>query len=113
MKYLPHVLMVWLALQATLYAAPTQSEVRQAMASYRASHMVCEACGKEGTLLHPLEVHHIKPREAFPELAADPNNFIMLCRPDHFWAHDQNFGKYVENLREVLAMRKIRENKPK
>lgn len=107
------ILCVLVASVGVCYSAPTPYEIKQAMASYRTSHATCEACGKEGTLLHPLEVHHVKPREAFPELAADTNNFIMLCRPDHFWAHDQNFGKYVENLREVLAMRKIRENKPK
>lgn len=106
------ILAVMLALCGVCQSAPTPYEVKQAMATYRASHAVCEACGKAGTLLHPLEVHHIKPREAFPDLAATPSNFIVLCRPDHFAAHNQDFGKYIENLREVLAMRIVKENKP-
>lgn len=84
------------------------------MEKYKAGHPNCEACGRRPSFLKATEVHHIKPRHAFPELAAEPSNFISLCRPCHIQhghAGDGACRKYVENLREVLALRNIKENK--
>lgn len=97
------------------FGIPSDSQVRSAMDSYRATHPVCEACGKPSTLISRLEVHHIRPQHAFPALAANTNNFCMLCRADHIqWGHagDGSCHRYVENLREVLAARIIKENRP-
>ena len=86
-----------------------------AMSYYRSGHPNCEACGKKPTLLRRIEVHHIKPpQHAFPALDADLSNLISLCRPDHIaygHAGDGSCRVYVENIREVLALRKIKENK--
>jgi hypothetical protein len=83
------------------------------MAAYRQAHPVCEACGKSGSIVRRLEVHHIHPQNAFPSQAADQDNFIMLCRPCHLYlAHVGDFGKYVDNLRAVMNLRIIKENKP-
>jgi 5-methylcytosine-specific restriction endonuclease McrA len=107
------ILAVLLALCVTALASPTPYQVKQAMASYRASHPACEVCGKSGSLLHPLEVHHIHPREAFPNEAADTNNFIMACRPCHTWVcHPGRFDLYTDDLRAWLKARKVKENKP-
>ena len=78
--------------------------VVKALAQYREEHPVCEITG-----LKPVEVHHIKPVELFPELASDPSNFISLYRRSgHFiLGHAGNWNWYVENIRETGAMMKI------
>lgn len=107
------ILALLLALCASINAAPTQSEIRQAMASYRAAHAArCEICGKDADRDRVLEVHHCRPQERFPELAASTNNMILVCRPCHMWVcHPGNFDLYTDDLREWLAARKIRDNK--
>jgi len=84
------------------------------MKKYKAVHPNCEACGRAPAFMKAIEVHHIKPQHAFPELANDPSNFAALCRPCHLaygHAGDGACRRYVENLREVLALRVIKENK--
>ena len=39
----------------------------------------CQKCGV--TPPTPIEVDHIKPRARYPELALDPNNLQVLCKP--------------------------------
>lgn len=85
-----------------------------AMSYYRSGHPNCEACNKKPTLLRRIEVHHIKPQNAFPALDNNTSNMISLCRPCHIaygHAGDGACRVYVENIREVLAARHIKENK--
>lgn len=93
---------------------PTPAQVQHAMTAYRQAHPSrCEVCGKPAAADRVLEIHHIHPREAFPEQAANPDNFILVCRNCHMWVcHPGDFGKYTDDLREWLKDRKIKENKP-
>lgn len=92
---------------------PTEAQVQTAMRHYRVSHpQHCEICGKPASEERVLEVHHIRPRERFPAMAADETNFILVCRPCHQWVcHPGDFGYYTDNLREWLSARQIKENK--
>jgi hypothetical protein len=74
------------------------------MSTYRKAHPTCEATGRT-----PVEVHHIKPVELFPELAADPSNFISLyARAGHLViGHAGDWKDYVENVREIAAAMKV------
>ncbi len=109
------ILAVLLALCAVCSAAPTPSNIHLAETIYRASHTAqCEICGKEANKDRVLEIHHCKPQERFPELAANLDNMILVCRPCHMWVcHPGNFDLYTDDLREWLKARKIRENKAK
>ena len=51
------------------------TEVIEAQHAHLKTHPWCEACG----VLGGGQAHHIKPYKKFPELGADPNNFITLC----------------------------------
>ena len=81
--------------------------VTKAMNKYRKEHPVCEITG-----LSPVEVHHEKPVEYFPELAADPTNFISLYRRGGhlYFGHGGNWKWYVNNVRDVV--RTVRITKP-
>lgn len=93
---------------------PTPAQVARAMNTYRQAHPArCEVCGKPASADRVLEVHHKKPREAFPTLAATPGNLILVCRNCHMWVcHPGDFGKYTDQLDKWLDARKIKENKP-
>lgn len=41
----------------------------------------CQCCGRRPTKDSPLHVDHIKPRSKFPDLALDPENLQVLCKP--------------------------------
>lgn len=74
---------------------------RKAMKLYRAEHPCCELSGS----CKKVQIHHIIPVWANPELADDPNNFIALSSSahiHHIFGHDRNFArKYVSNIREI------------
>ena len=80
---------------------------RKAMAAYRAlpASQECAYCGRS----KKLEVHHIEPVSVSPGKAAEPDNYLMLCRkpPCHqVIGHNGDFGgRYVANVREVCATR--------
>lgn len=113
-QYITIVLLVTLTGIGDVYAAPTAAQVRSAMAAYR--QLVperCEVCCKPAKFFRVLEVHHALPRAAFPEVAADTGNMLLVCRPCHQWVcHPGDFGKYTARLREWLSAREIRENRP-
>lgn len=77
------------------------SEAREAMNNYRKLHPVCEITGSP----NKVQVHHIIPVWADPNLAADPNNFISLSAQAHIhiiFGHNGNFGKYyVKNVKDI------------
>lgn len=72
-------------------------------ASVRRLHIkdFCECCGIKGTLLKPLEVHHILPFNKFPHLELEPTNFITVCRTCHLLlAHLGSFKSYNKDIKE-------------
>ena len=108
------------ALCAVNAPSPTESQIQHAMSVYRAAHPHCEVpgCTHAETHDNPVNVHHIIPQEACksinPWLAADTNNMISLCRYQHIALGHCGDGAchwYCPNLREVLKIRKIEENK--
>ena len=56
---------------------------RKLRAVFRAANPLCAECAKAGRTVAGLEVHHLKPRRQFPELAYDLNNLEHLCKPCH------------------------------
>lgn len=61
----------------------------------------CEMCEIKGSLLKPLELHHIKRFVDNPELELDPNNVITVCRPCHLrYAHLGSFQSYCLEIKE-------------
>ena len=66
--------------------------VVKAMNAHRKAHPKCAWCGRVG-----IEVHHIRPVHLYPELAADPTNFISLTRKPachHVIGHRGNWKNY-------------------
>ena len=49
------------------------------------AHPFCSFHGGKGTLLNPLQVHHIKPFHLFPLLELIKSNLIVACRFCHLW----------------------------
>lgn len=71
-----------------------------AMDQYGRAHPTCEWCGTQ-----KIEVHHVLPQHLRPDLAADTNNMVSLCRECHFvvghkkdWVHG-----YVPELRRMIG----------
>ena len=52
------------------------------------AHSKCEVCGEPDSKAHPLNAHHIMPRQNFSGLRFDPMNGVALCPKCH------KFGKF-------------------
>jgi len=82
---------------------------KRAMRIYRKEHPICEVTGSN----KKIQIHHIVPVWANPDIADDPDNFIALSSSahiHHIFGHDKNFSKkYVSNIKEIsekmLALR--------
>lgn len=87
-------------------AAPTDYETRKTMTLYASTRPACEACGKT----NDVETHHLYPQTPYPQLAADTNNMIQLCRGKsgghHIWlGHgDGNTKHWNVNVRECARL---------
>lgn len=72
-------------------------------AEFRKAHIKkeCEACGKKGTLLNPLELHHVEPYHLNPARELDPTNVKTGCRRCHqLIYHLDNFKSFNINAHE-------------
>lgn len=76
-------------------------EAQKAMQEYRKKQPTCEITGSK----NKVQIHHIVPVWANPDLAADPNNFIALSASAHIhiiFGHAGNFGqRYVSNVKDI------------
>lgn len=116
----PCILVILLALSgyAPAYASPASDARAQAetvMRHYKAAHPDCEACGAKESPFRWNEVHHIITCAVDGNKAADTNNMITLCRPCHICLGHCGDGacrRYCPNIREVLAVRIVKENEP-
>jgi hypothetical protein len=71
----------------------------------------CAVCGKESTLLKPVEVHHCIPYSVDAKMELRMENLITLCRPDHLlFGHLNSFQSFNKKVREDA---KIMRNKIK
>jgi 5-methylcytosine-specific restriction endonuclease McrA len=77
---------------------PKWREVRKIHLSI---HNCCEVCGKKGSILNPLEVHHIVPVNMDKRLELDTNNLITLCREHHLlFGHLNSWKSYNQEVKE-------------
>lgn len=74
----------------------------------------CEFCGTKGTLLSPLELHHVLPFHEFPHLEEDPENVVTGCRNCHLkFYHLRSFKSYDKDIKKVIAdMKEKIKNRP-
>lgn len=81
--------------------------VRKACRNHVRRQPTCQWCG--GT--KGVEAHHIEPMWANYERAADPSNFVSLCRPRRchlLVGHGGSFAtRFVSNVVEVCQNRRI------
>lgn len=66
-----------------LLGAPRSSQWGAVRRIHLELHPTCAVCGKKGTFLSPLNVHHIVPFHNDPTLELSQSNFITLCPRDH------------------------------
>ena len=67
----------------------------------------CQECKRYGRLTQGTTVHHIFPREDFPEIRWEPWNLTTLCAECHNAMHDRNTKELTEKGR-ALVTRAIR-----
>lgn len=48
-------------------------------------HPLCAVCGTKGSLLKPLNVHHLIPYSQDSSLELSMDNLITVCRDHHFF----------------------------
>jgi 5-methylcytosine-specific restriction enzyme A len=77
-------------------------------------HPTCECCGKKGSLLKPLEVHHCIPFSQDKSLELDMRNLITVCRTDHlFVCHLNSWKSWNKDVRtDADLWREKIENRP-
>jgi len=91
-------------------AIHSSSEVRKAKNVHREASPRCLICNAKSCISNGNrnDVHHLLPVHVRPDLAADPDNLITLCRRHHFWVgHAGSWRSYNENVLE--SVEKIRE----
>jgi hypothetical protein len=64
---------------ASFYDSPEWHKIRYE--ALRRSNGHCELCGASKADGVIIQVDHIKPRSKYPELALEPSNLQVLCRP--------------------------------
>ena len=110
------MLRLWYWLKDLVAGRPELGGLRSSKwPAFRKLHLKkeCEVCGKKGTLLSPLELHHVEPYHVNPARELDPTNVITGCRRCHqliyhldsFKSWNINAHKDAENLRKKIAER--------
>jgi len=60
----------------------------------------CRVCGKKGSFLKPLEVHHCIPFSEDKSKELNFENLITLCREHHFlFGHLMNWKSWSEDVK--------------
>lgn len=86
-----------------LFGRNDSRPVRNAMRIQEVTQPMCAACGRPG-----VTAHHIIPVHIAPANAAELDNLISLCPRCHLvHGHAGDWRKWVPNVREVLALRRI------
>ena len=64
----------------------------------------CECCGKKGTFLNPLELHHIELFSQAPKKELLPSNFLTACRDCHYLlCHLRDWKSWDKDIRKNAA----------
>ncbi len=103
-----YVIFIWAAAFFTVQSAHSLGHLadarlseRQAKDYWRKLNPTCAVCGAKSNISNgnKNDVHHILPVSVRPDLAADTNNLVTLCRRHHFWVgHAGNWRTYNTNL---------------
>lgn len=64
---------------------------------------MCQLSKRFGKFRQAEMVHHIFPREEFPQYEFDRWNLISITRSEHKKLHDQNTGELTEAGRDLLV----------
>ena len=72
----------------------------------------CQISKRYGKIRQAEMVHHIFPREEFPEFEYTPWNLVAITRGVHKTLHDQNTGELTEKGRELLINTARKNNVP-
>jgi hypothetical protein len=68
------------------------------VAIWKRDNATCQNCSIKQSDVdrkkYAFHIHHIKSFARYPELRANPENLVLLCRPCHLWVHSK---KNVEN----------------
>ena len=63
----------------------------------------CELCGKKGTFLSPLELHHIKIYSLWPEEELNSENVITGCSNCHLrFYHLGNYKRFYLDIKKDI-----------
>ena len=91
---------------------PTARQIGKSMRAQIKAQPRCFICNVRSNIVNgnKNDVHHVLLRSKRPDLAADPDNLVTLCRACHFtYGHGQywragntNFYKAAEAAREVI-----------
>lgn len=71
-------------------------------AALRRDGYLCQVSRRYGKRAEATTVHHIFPREEFPEFQWEPWNLISLAGDVHDTMHDRTTGALTEKGRELL-----------
>ena len=74
----------------------------------------CCYCGRKGTFLKPLQLHHLRPFHLFPEDELNPDNVETFCNECHLReAHLMSYKSFNINVKEkAKIMREEIKNRP-
>lgn len=75
---------------------------KKRLAILRRDRYQCQISKRYGKIIKADLVHHIFPREEFPELQWEDWNLISLSNVEHNKLHDRNTDKLTEAGKELL-----------
>lgn len=75
----------------------------------RRDKYICQVSKRYGKIRQAEIVHHVFPREEFPEYEYTPWNLVAITRRVHKDLHDQNTGELTEEGR-ILLINTARKN---
>jgi 5-methylcytosine-specific restriction endonuclease McrA len=70
----------------------------------------CQLSRRYGKLVQANTVHHIFPREKYPQYEYMPWNLISLCNKEHNKIHDRNTDDLTEYGKELLRRTALNNN---
>lgn len=106
MKRIIHFLSLLAVISLCLGAALGIDSTRARRAHVRANP-ACVVCGLKSIHGWRCEAHHVKPEHLYPALAADPSNFVTLCRAHHWLVGHGSISWSYENTNIWLTINGI------
>lgn len=91
----------FLGLEGPAFGGTRSPEWPHVRAAFIKNHPLCAVCGSTGSVLNPLNAHHVLVFHLNPGKELDPTNLITLCRIHHFWwGHLGNWASFNAEVRE-------------